>query len=115
MDSILVTIKEMLGVGIDYTPFDTEIMVDINSVLMTLCQLGVGPERPFLITGPNETWEQFTSRKDLEAIKTFIYLKVKLLFDTPTNSFTIEAYERQASEYEWRLTQQAEVKEDESG
>lgn len=115
MDSILVTIKEMLGVGADYTPFDTEIIVDINSVLMTLWELGVGPERPFFITGPGETWDQLTSRKDLEAIKTFIYLKVKLVFDTPKNSFTIEAYERQVSEYEWRITQKAEKKEDESG
>lgn len=111
MDSILLTIKKMLGLDAEYTPFDTDVMVDINTVLMTLNQLGVGPKQPYVITGPEETWGDFTSRKDLEAIKTFIYLRVKLLFDPPANSYTIEALERQAAEYEWRLNAQAERKE----
>lgn len=107
--SILTTIKKMLGIESSYSHFDTDIIININSVLMTLQQLGVGPEDGFSIEGSSEKWCDFIEqRKDLEAIKTYIYLKVKLLFDPPTNSFSIDSYERQAKEFEWRLNVRAE-------
>lgn len=107
--SILTTIKKMLGIDSSYEHFDTDIIININSVLMTLQQLGVGPEDGFSIEGSSEKWGDFIEhRKDLEATKTYIYLKVKLLFDPPTNSFSIDSYERQAKEFEWRLNVQAE-------
>lgn len=109
-ESILTTIKKMLGIEENYEAFDTDIMVHINSVFMTLHQLGVGPRKGFSISGTRETWGNFISRDKnlLNGVKTYIYLKVRLLFDPPTNSFTIEAINRQITELEWRLNHQAE-------
>lgn len=110
MESILITIKKMLGIEPDYIQFDQDIIIDINSVLMGLAQLGVGVTRSFLITGTDEIWADFLGeRKDLEAVKTFVYLKVRLLFDPPANAFVLEAIERQIREFEWRLNVQAET------
>jgi hypothetical protein len=76
---------------------------------MSLTQLGVGPDTGFLITDATQTWVDFLGdRKDLEAVKTFIYLKVRLLFDPPSSAFVLEAMERQIREIEWRLNIQAE-------
>lgn len=109
-NSILKSIKKLLGIDDDYNVFDTDIIMHINSVFMTLHQLGVGPEKPFNITGNNETWDQFTrGRIDISAVRTYVYLKVRLIFDPPTNSFTITALENQAKEYEWRLMAQREI------
>lgn len=110
LKSILNDIKHLLGIEPDYNVFDSDIIIHINSVFMTLHQLGVGPEKPFHITGDSETWGQFTrGRLDIMAVKTYIYLKVRLIFDPPTNSFTITALENQAKEFEWRLMAQREV------
>ena len=104
MESILTSIKKLLGPEEDYTHFDTDIMIHINSALMTLNQLGVGPETGLFITGAGETWTSLIgNRKDIEGIKTYIYLKVRLIFDPPTSGFLIDAIERQISEFEWRL------------
>lgn len=113
MNSILTTVKKMLGLDSDYEAFDVDIIIGINSALMTLTQVGVGPRKGFSIRDSTETWEDFVGdRKDLEAIKTFVYLRTKLIFDPPTNSFTIEAMERQAEEYLWRINVNAERRED---
>lgn len=105
--SILSTIKKMLGIAEDYDAFDTDVIVNINSVLMILNQLGVGPEKPFIIYGPNEKWSDFVD-KDVELVKSYIYLKVRLMFDPPSNSFLVSSMEKQISEYEWRLNVQVE-------
>lgn len=111
MDSILTTIKKLLGIEADYTQFDSDIIVHINTVLMTLCQLGVGPDSPASITNEMDTWEQiFGEEKNVEAIKTYIYLKVKMIFDPPTSSFVLDAMNKQANELEWRLNVQTEMK-----
>lgn len=107
-ESILLTIKKMLGLDEAYEAFDTDVIIHINTVLMTLNQLGVGPKYGFSITGKSETWGQFTDKKNLEAIKSYIYLKVRILFDPPSNSFTISAFEEQAREFEWRIVTQVE-------
>lgn len=109
MDSILLTIKRMLGIESQYTHFDQDVIFDINTVLMTSNQIGVGPETGFLITGASETWKDLLGeRTDLEAVKSYIYLKVRLLFDPPSSSFVLDAMQRQAAEIEWRLLIQVE-------
>lgn len=102
--SILNTIKQMLGLASDYTVFDTDIIVHINTSLSILRQLGVGPSQGFSITGATETWGNFLgTATNLEEVKTYIYLKVKKLFDPPSNSSLVEAYNNEAKELEWRM------------
>lgn len=111
MDSILTTIKKLLGVEEDYKHFDNDIIVHINSALMTLNQLGVGPANPVSVTSELDTWEKVLGDiKNLEAVKTYIYLKVRMIFDPPTSSFVLEAMRKQAEELEWRLNVQTETK-----
>lgn len=103
-DSILNTIKAMLGPDSSYDVFDTDIMIHINTAFSFLTQLGVGPSNGFKITGDSETWGQFLGEAlDLESVKTYIYLKVKMLFDPPASSFVMKAMEDTCKEIEWRL------------
>lgn len=108
-DSILNDIKKLLGFDPEYTIFDQDIIIHINSVLMTLEQLGVGNNN-YQIVDADDTWGNFLAGTaiNLEAVKSYIYLKVRLVFDTPSTSFTIEAYNKMIAETEWRLTLQAE-------
>ena len=108
-DSILDSIKKLLGFDPDYTAFDTDIMIHINSVIMGLVLLGVGNNN-YQISSKDDTWGNYLAGTNinLEAVKSFIYLKVRLIFDPPATSFTIEAYQKQIAEYEWRLFLQAE-------
>lgn len=109
MDSILTTIKKLLGVDEEYTHFDPDIIIAINTALMILAQLGVGPSTGFMITDKNAKWvDFFGDRKDIEGVKTYIHLKSKLLFDPPSNSFLVDAMERQVKETEWRLNVQVD-------
>ncbi len=108
-NSILNDIKKLLGIAPDYTNFDTDIIININSVFMILNQLGVGPKEGFKITGADETWDDYiTEEDDLEAVKSYIWLKVKIVFDPPLNSTVMEAHKQMISEYEWRLNIQSE-------
>lgn len=107
--SILITIKKMLGLDKDYDVFDEEIKVHINSVFMYLNQLGVGPNTPYSITGESEKWPQLTPDvDDVNALKTYMYLRVKLAFDPPNTSFVLKAIQDQITELEWRLNVQAD-------
>ena len=111
MDSILTSIKKLLGIEEDYEHFDAEIIIHINSVLMILTQLGVGPSEGFIIEDKSSTWDEFLGEKDivrLSSVKSFIYLKVRLLFDPPSSSAVIESTNRLISELEWRLNVAAE-------
>lgn len=109
MDSILISVKKTLGIEQDYTHFDPDIILHTNSVLLTLNQLGIGPSTGFIITGEEDLWSSLLGeREDLEAVKTLIYLKVRLLFDPPSSAFVLESMERQITELEWRLNVQAE-------
>lgn len=109
MESILISIKKLLGPDTEYTHFDTDIIIHINSALMSVNQLGIGPEEGFSITGVNETWDQLLQgNKKVDAVKTYIYLKVRLVFDPPVNAFVVDAIERQILELEWRLNEQRE-------
>lgn len=108
MDSILSTIKKMLGIEDDYTHFDTDIIIHINTIFTILNQLGVGPPEGFSITDNTSKWADFKVHGSMESIKTYIYLRVRLLFDPPSNSFLVEAIKNQIQELEWRLNVQAE-------
>ena len=108
-DSILTTIKKLLGIAEDDTSYDTDVMININMALNVLFQLGVGPETGFSITGNTETWSDYISdMSKLEMIKTYIYLKVKLIFDPPQSSRVIESIENQIKELEWRANVQVD-------
>lgn len=109
-ESILTSIKKLLGSTKEYTIFDPDIIIHINSVFMTLTQLGVGPPEGFYIEDETSVWSDFTDVKNFEAVKTYIYIKVKLVFDPPLSSAMIESLERQAKELEWRLNVNAETK-----
>ena len=100
----------MLGLDANYTAFDTDIIVHINSALMTLTQLGVGSPLGFSITSSLATWQDFIgTATDLEAIKSFVYLKTRLAFDPPATSFVLEAIKAMISEYEWRINVQVDT------
>lgn len=108
-ESILTSIKKMLGIDDEYTPFDVDILIHINSAFMTLCQMGIGPKEGFNVTGYEDTWSDFlTNKVMLGGVKTWVYLQVKMLFDPPTNSFVMDAYKTQAEQILWRLNVQAE-------
>lgn len=110
MDSILTSIKKLLGITEEYEHFDVDLIMHINSVFMILTQIGVGPEEGFAITGKTETWDKFLPENGpkLEAVKSYVYLKVKLLFDPPLASAVMESTNRLVSELEWRLNVGAE-------
>lgn len=109
-DSVLTTIKQMLGYDEDYEAFDTDIIVLINSAFLVLNQIDIGPDVPFTISDKTATWADFVSGDtNFEAIKTFIYLKVKVVFDPPTSSYVLDAYNKQMDEYLVRLRDQNEV------
>jgi hypothetical protein len=104
MESILTSIKKLLGITAEYTHFDTDLIVHINSVLMVLNQLGVGPEEGFFIEDESSSWVDFLGdNTNIELVKTYVYLKVKLLFDPPLSSAAIDSTNRLISEFEWRL------------
>lgn len=104
MDSILTSIKKLLGIPEMYEQFDMDVIMHINSALFVLTQLGVGPSGGFSITDKTAKWTDFvTDVNKIESIKSYIYLKVRLLFDPPTSSAVTEAINRQISELEWRI------------
>lgn len=104
MESILTSIKKLLGIEEEYTQFDNDIIMHVNSVFLNLTQLGVGPAEGFLIEDDTATWEDFIGDSNqLQAVKSYMYLKVKLLFDPPLSSSVIESMNRMIAELEWRL------------
>lgn len=104
MNSILTSIKKLLGIAEDYTHFDMDLIMHINSVFSILTQLGVGPSEGFSISDASATWDDFmTADPRLESVKSYMYMKVKLLFDPPLSSSVTESMNRMISEFEWRL------------
>ncbi len=111
-ESILNTIKHMVGPSEDYEYFDTDLIVHINSTFNTLFQLGVGADRstPFFITGDSETWEDFcgnTARRNF--VKQYLYFKTRLAFDPPQSSFVMESMKNQIAELETRMIMMEEI------
>lgn len=111
MESILTSVKSMLGISEEYEHFDNVLIMHINSVLSILSQVGVGPATGFSITDKFQTWADFIPTDDyrFESVKSYVYMKVKLLFDPPTSSAVLASTERMISELEWRLNVEAET------
>ncbi|MDD2298542.1 MAG: hypothetical protein PHU69_02765 [Fermentimonas sp.] len=104
MESILTSIKKMLGIADEYTHFDADLIMHINSVLAILTQIGVGPAEGFSIEDKEDVWTDFIQQSPkLEFVKSYTYMKVKLLFDPPLSSAVIESTNRMISELEWRI------------
>lgn len=111
-DSILTTIKKMLGIHEEIEDFDMDLIVFINSALAELHQLGIGPKDGFQISGKEETWKQlYNGRKIFNDIKTYVFLKVKIIFDPPQVASLNTAYEKQLKEVTWRLNTKREDEE----
>lgn len=103
-DSILTSVKGSIGIVEEDTSFDAQIIMHINSVFMILNQLGVGPEKCFFISDSNATWSDFiSSGGNIQSVKTYMGLKVRLMFDPPTSSSVMDSMNRMISELEWRL------------
>ena len=108
-ESILTSIKKLLGIPEDYEHFDQDIIIHINSVFMILNQLGVGPTEEFTITDKTAVWSDFISdNKKFESVKTYVYMKVRLLFDPPLSSAVMDCINKVINEMEWRLNVAAE-------
>jgi len=102
--SILDSIKSMLGIGTEDTNFDQELVIYINGALMIINDLGVGPDGYMIQDSTNEWSEFLLDRTDLELVKTAVYLRVRLVFDPPQNSFLVNAISEQIKEFDWRIT-----------
>lgn len=108
-DSILNSTKKNLGIPEDYDVFDETIILHINSVFSTLNQLGVGPDEGFSIEDDSATWITFLEGDSrLNNVKTYVYLRVRMLFDPPNTGYLVEAMQKQITELEWRLNVQRE-------
>ena len=108
-NSILTSIKKLLGIDEAYTAFDVDVLMHINSAFATLHQLGVGPVSAYYIEDKSAEWSSFIEGETyLNSVKSLVYLRVKLLFDPPSTSFGIDSMKETAKEYEWRLNVAAE-------
>lgn len=105
--SILKTIRRMMGPSEDYEYFDQDLIIHINSAFSRLCQLGVGPETPFHITGTEEEWSDFMFDVHMEEIKQYVFLSVKNIFDPPASASVMNAYKEQIEKLEWLLKEVA--------
>ena len=105
-DSILTSIKKLLNIAEDDTSFDVDIIIGINSALSKLLQIGIGPQAGLTVTGSSETWAMLVASDFpwFSQVKTYVFIETKLLFDPPSNSYTIEMFERHANELYWRLS-----------
>lgn len=104
--SILTSTKKILGLAEDYTAFDLDVVTHINSVFSTLNQMGIGPDEGFSIQDDSTGWDDYVvPSNQLHMIKTYMYLKVRMLFDPPTTSYLIDAMNAQIKEQEFRLSE----------
>lgn len=104
---ILDSIKQQIGIVPEYNVFDAQLIMDLNAAFATLHQLGVGPEDGFEVD-ENTTWEEYVTTKRLNFIKSYVSMKVRVMFDPPTSSFALDALRKQIDEYEWRITSEVE-------
>lgn len=104
MESILTSIKKLLCISEECEDFDIDIIIHINTVLSILCQLGVGPEEGFSISDSSTTWNDFISdASKIEMVKSYVFLKTRLMFDPPTSGAVMESVNKLINELEWRL------------
>lgn len=105
--TILSDVKKQVGIVPDYDAFDDQLLLDINAAFATLHQLGVGPEEGFLVDA-DTTWDEYISTERLNFIKSYVAMKVRVMFDPPTSSFALDAITKQIAEYEWRINSEVE-------
>jgi len=103
MDSILTSVKKILGIAEGYTAFDVDLIMHINSVFMVLQQMGVGPKAGFSISDATATWSEYCEGRLMEGVKTYVAMKVRMMFDQPQSSTAMEALKNTIAELEWRL------------
>lgn len=104
MNSILISVKKLLGLSEEDDSFDTDVMFHINTVFSALTQMGIGPSNGFMITGAETEWNDFIQdNTKIEMLKTYVYMRVKLMFDPPTNTSVLECLKELIKELEWRL------------
>jgi hypothetical protein len=109
-ESILTSTKKTLGLSEDYTAFDADIIMHINSVFTILNDLGIGPDTGYMIEDAEDTWDMYLGTDlNLNLIRTYMYLRVRLLFDPPATSFHIKAIENELQELEWRISMRREA------
>lgn len=110
-DSILNSVKLQLGILPEYTVFDQQLILAINTAFSILHQLGVGPKDGYAIEDESNRWDEVVTKQSLNMVKSYIFLKVKLLFDPPATSFVLDAYNKQLAEMEWRINSEVEINE----
>lgn len=105
MESILISIKKLLGIMEDDDSYDTDVIIHINTVFFVLKQLGVGPKDGFHIEGKSEVWHDFIPNdNEIQAVKTYVFMKVKLIFDPGAlSAAVVTSYQESIREFEWRL------------
>ena len=106
--SILNDVKESIGIVPEYDVFDNQLIICINSVFSTLHQLGVGPVEGFSIDGPDTKWDEYVDSSRFNFIRSYMIMKVHVMFDPPTSSIAMEALNKQIAEYEWRINSEVE-------
>lgn len=108
-DSILITIRKMIGPSASYDVFDTDLIVNINTAISRLAQLGVGPRPPYKIHDDNDTWAEYLGDSEIyEDVKQYIFLKTKMIFDPPASGTVANAYKEQIDVLEWTLKEVAQ-------
>lgn len=110
MDSILTSVKKLIGIDKEDTAFDPDVIMHINSSFLVLSQLGVGPDEGFYINDDTAVWTDFISNNMLllNYVKTFVYLKAKLVFDPPSSSIAVQSMQEMVKEHEWRIVHENE-------
>ena len=104
MDSILTSIKKLLGIAEDYTAFDVDVTIFINTAIASLTQIGVGPEVGFSVVTKDDTWTDWLGvLPNLESVKNYVYLSTRLIFDPPSNSAVVKLYQESIRELEFRI------------
>lgn len=110
MDNILDSIKKLLGINPEYHAFDQDIIMHINTVFVILNQLNIGPSEGFFIEDGSEEWADYITASNENAVRTYVYLKVRLMFDPPTSSVLMDSINNTLAELEWRLCLEGENK-----
>lgn len=115
MDSILNSVKKFCGIMPEDTVFDDEILMAINSVMVTLSQFGVGPSSPFVVEDSTQTWDDLLGSDPVGGVREYVNIRSRMLFDPPTNTYVKQALDDQAAELEWRIIVDVDKKESSTG
>lgn len=110
MESILNSVKSYLGIAEDDHAFDSDVLMAINAIMVVLKQLGVGQSVPFVVTGTSETWGDLLGDDPIGGVREYVNMRVRMLFDPPTNTYVVQALKEQSDEFEWRIIAEVDKK-----